>query len=158
MIKEKLKSAWAWTKDKARRFKKWITVIFLGGIVLASTQTTLLQNTELNYPLLVDKQIEQIEYAYRAKELLRLEHNEVGKTYRDGIITREEWQNYLKNEFDPRSKIIEFEVSRLAKGLKFSVPSTTTPDTIVEISISSNHKDSFKNSTKWDIDIKNILK
>ena len=36
MIKQKLQSAWDWTKDKARRFWKWGVVIVVGGVVLAT--------------------------------------------------------------------------------------------------------------------------
>ncbi len=36
MIKQKLQSAWNWTKEKAKRFWKWGIAIVIGGVVLAA--------------------------------------------------------------------------------------------------------------------------
>ena len=41
MLKTRLQSAWNWIKDKARRFKKWIIGIVIGGTAIALAATVI---------------------------------------------------------------------------------------------------------------------
>lgn len=157
MIKEKLQRAWGWFR---RKIKWFLLVTGFVTITLAFSQVNLLPS-EINYPLLVNKPIEKLEYSYRSQELLRLEHNETGAKFRAKEITEKEWQRYLEEEFEPRSKIIGYEVARLRQEIDFSIITTTISTStgkLIEKKIIRVPKEEFKKSTRWDIDIKNILK
>ncbi len=49
------------------------------------------------------------EYLYRAEELLRLEHNDMGTKYREGKITGAAWDAF-RNEWDERSLALTQEI------------------------------------------------
>ena len=66
-------------------------------------------------------------FFYRAQEKLREEHNRMGKKFREGKITQEEWQRYLAEEFEP------------------------TSDEIVAGILAARRE--LKDSTEWDADI-----
>ncbi len=131
-------------------------LVTVGVIGTASLTQINLSDLPVNYPLLVNTQIEQLEYSYRAEELLRLEHNEMGRKFRENEITENEWQRYLKNDFESRSLILGGEIGRLRNELGYSairVEENEQMDKFI-----SQQKKEFKNSTRWKIKIKNILK
>ena len=68
-------------------------------------------------------------FFYRAQELLRLEHNKIGKDFREKKITAKEWQAYLRDVFEP------------------------TSDEIVGGILTARQM--LKTSTRWDNDISN---
>ena len=82
------------------------------------------------YPLNCNTPAEKIEYWYRAEELLRLEHNEMGKKFREGKIFQAEWDRYQKEDFEPRN-------IKIHQGI-------------------NENRELLKQSTKWEIDIKKI--
>ena len=49
----------------------------------------------------------------RKLELLRLEHNEMGRKFREGLITSGEWENYQDADFLPRNMAIHAELQKL---------------------------------------------
>ena len=53
----------------------------------------------------------------REEEQLRLEHNEIGRQYREGKITKEEWLEYLKTVFNPESISVAKEKGKLENEL-----------------------------------------
>lgn len=103
--------------------------------------------------------LEKLEFAYRANELLRLEYNAKAKKAREGEIAWEVWVNYRDNEFWPKSLLIGAECARLrnptmAKLLgveKIDFDNATQTDFILQ------KKTEFKNSTKWRVDLDNIV-
>ena len=70
------------------------------------------------------------EYCYRAQELLRLDHNAKVADYKDGKISKAEWQTYKTSTFDPKQETV---IKELLKN-----------------------RDMLKTSTKWNIDIGGI--
>ena len=75
--------------------------------------------------------VDRIEYTYRCQELLRLWHNEVGTTYREKKITKEEWDTFQTKTFLPANH-------EIANAM-------------------DEARTSLKNSTKWNIDIKGLF-
>lgn len=60
----------------------------------------------MKYPIDCITPAERTEFCYRAQELLRLRHNVMGKKYKDGKITKEQWERFLKEKFEPLSQKI----------------------------------------------------
>ena len=56
---------------------------------------------------------DRLKYLYRAVELLRLEHNAKGKQYRDGVISKKDWEVFVATSFEPRSKRIFVEINKI---------------------------------------------
>ena len=77
---------------------------------------------------------DKVAYCYRAQEVLRLKHNAMGKQFRDGDITADDWQVFLSKIFDPMSTKI-------------------TADLLInrEIPLSPSQKDLLKNSTRFNL-------
>lgn len=63
---------------------------------------------------------DSIRYAqlYRLQELLRLEHNKQGKLYKTGQINKQDWEYYLKNDFEPKSDLITIELLKYRQLIK----------------------------------------
>ena len=97
---------------------------------------------------------DKIKFLYRTIELLRLEHNEKGKDFREKKISEIEWNNYVKNSFEPRSKNIFSTLNQLNDklGINRIDPSENLDDPRLKL------KADGKKETKWDtiIDIKKI--
>jgi len=47
---------------------------------------------------------DKYEFLCRTEELLRLDHNKKGADYRAEKITQAEWRDFLKNDFEPKSR------------------------------------------------------
>jgi hypothetical protein len=60
----------------------------------------------MEYPAECVTDLDRVEFCHIAEEQLRLEHNEKGKDYREGRISREEWIEYTERSFYPRSAAI----------------------------------------------------
>ena len=56
---------------------------------------------------------EKLSYLYRTQELLRLEHNEKGKEFRDGKMTEKVFRDYQSKDFEPRLKKVLFERNKI---------------------------------------------
>ena len=63
---------------------------------------------------------QKVAYLYRTQEKLRLAHNEKGKDFRDGKISKAEWQEFLENWFNPKSNKISEHLGELKETLKAS--------------------------------------
>uniref|UniRef100_A0A6M3KZB6 Uncharacterized protein n=1 Tax=viral metagenome TaxID=1070528 RepID=A0A6M3KZB6_9ZZZZ len=59
-----------------------------------------------NVPNAVKNTALKYAYTYIVQELLRLKRNEVGADFRDGLITEQEWQSFLRNWYEPRSNVV----------------------------------------------------
>ncbi len=155
----KIKQAWGWIK---RTWKKTLVVLGVGtGIALAAGFPPVEPVNPLEliiYSSEVETDIDKLEYAIKAEELLRLEHNVKGKEYRDGVIIKEEWNAYLDNEYNPRSRMVSGEVARLKDVLEWNI--TTEENNPVKYENIINLKRDFKKSTRWTIEIskESILK
>lgn len=116
-----------------------------------------LEPSLLDYPLLANKNIEKLEWVYRAEEVLRLEHNQMGDRYRRGELTPEEWTAYVRGPFSEKSRFLGGEKARLRDDLGYSqvVRSTSTPQ---EIYRQNDEKRVFKESQRWDVTTDKILK
>lgn len=67
-----------------------------------------------------EKATDRTAFFYRAQEKLRLEHNRMGKEFREGKITQEEWDAYRRNEFEPTSDEIVAGILAARRELKDS--------------------------------------
>ncbi len=84
----------------------------------------------LPFPVDCVSPADRTEYAYRCQELLRLEHNRMGKLFREGKISSAEW---------------------VAFKAKQQPAIDMTIDAILEA------RASLKQSTKWNIDIEALI-
>ena len=74
---------------------------------------------KINYPKDCTTDAQKFEFLVIIQEKLRLQHNEIGKDYTDGKITKEEWNNYL-NDFDYKNNGISFLLLSLKEKFKKS--------------------------------------
>ena len=81
--------------------------------------------TVLNYPnpdkVPTEVKNAALKYAfcYIVQELLRLKHNEMGAKFRNGEITKQEWNDFLTNWHNPRERVVItdlLELRELCKG------------------------------------------
>lgn len=81
---------------------------------------------------------------YREQEELRLEHNATGLSFREGSISAEEWDRYIREDFMPRSKEMhrQLGVARnlLVKSIDFEVQSITSRNIAYPIKVNSDEK------------------
>ncbi len=158
-IKQKLSNTWNWTK---RQTKKIIWFIFGITIIGATgaTQLNLINSEPIKFPLTANTLTEKLEYAYASQEKLRLEHNEMGRQYREGIITKTEWKTYLDVEFDPLNRELSYFIGPNREKVMKELLNVTSTDPKDEIQQDVIHdfKEQFKQSKKWKINTANLLK
>ena len=133
-------------------------LVILGLIGTASLTQINLVDSPINYPLLANTPTEKVEYAYASQEKLRLEHNEMGRQFREKEITEQEWNNYKETDFNPKSQIISEEIGKYRDDImrnllgvqELNAMNATQTDFI------NQKKSEFKGSIKWIIDNDNI--
>lgn len=80
---------------------------------------------KLKYPTLATTTQDKLEFCYIAQEKLRIEHNAKGKDYRDGKISKAQWEAYLKDSFMEKSVAITRDLviqkNALKKSIKYEV-------------------------------------
>jgi hypothetical protein len=57
-------------------------------------------------PISLDTGAKKLFYYYELQEKLRILHNQKGEDFRNGVITKDEWEKWLKEYFDPRQEAI----------------------------------------------------
>ncbi len=70
---------------------------------------------EIPIKIIADK--DKLKYLYRMVELLRLEHNEKGKGFREGKMTEKDFMDYQKNDFELRNQKLFSEINQLKEKL-----------------------------------------
>jgi len=85
----------------------------------------------VKYPSGCTSPSDKTEFLYRAQELLRLEHNEMGEQFRNKTIDRLAWMNYLDNDFNPKSEAIVKDILENRALLKQSTKYSVVLDDIV---------------------------
>ena len=80
--------------------------------------TTLTYPNPNNVPVAVTNTALKYAYTYVVQELLRLRHNEEGAKFRDGDITEAEWQDFLRNWYEPRSNTVITDLAELRQVCK----------------------------------------
>jgi len=103
----------------------------------------------MEIPTKITKDEDKVKFLYRAIELLRLEHNEMGRKFREKEITEKEWEDYVMNDFRPRSaKLFEMLNPIKEKLGMFQIDPKTDPD-----NPNLKLKEDGKKESKWDEDI-----
>jgi len=153
-IKEKIRQGWNWIKAKTKQVL--ITLGIIGVALATGTQTTILDTSPINYPLTANTNFEKLEYLYEGQEALRLQHNKMGRQYREGIITEEQWQIYLKNVFNPKNQIIAEWTAKIGELLEDVAVQTATGTTMYKAR--GYYKEAMKQSTTWLVDLDTIIK
>lgn len=160
-FKTKVKNTWDWIKKKAEGFIVLITgasIVMAAGLGLEWN----MGNHPINYPLTANTVLEKAEFSIAAQEKLRLEHNEMGKKFREGKITEEEWNRYLDEDFEMLNKYLGWDISVRSEELGYideMTVSSTTGETIQSTEkIVDSHHESFKKSKRWTINLREILK
>jgi len=70
------------------------------------------------YPSICDNDMKKMAYIQRAQEVLRLKHNAMGALYRNKKITKQQWEDFVKNYFDPRSDAVVQEILKLRHNFR----------------------------------------
>lgn len=86
----------------------------------------------INYPVSVSNSKDKYVYLYRLQELLKLEHNEIGKQFRENKITEKQWLSYKNDCFDSKSLLISNEICKYRELLKNDTKSIAKLSDIVE--------------------------
>lgn len=68
---------------------------------------------------------------YRLLELLRLEHNQKGKLYSTGQLSKTEWVYYLNNTFNPKQDLIINEILKYRQLIREDTNINTTVDDVI---------------------------
>ena len=76
---------------------------------------------KLKYPVSITDYIEKMEFILIAQEKLRVEHNDMGKKFRDGDITEQEWEDYRVNVFDKRNMLLSNDYRKVKNLMRKSV-------------------------------------
>lgn len=103
----------------------------------------------IKYPAQVDLDLEKIEFATRAEELLRLSHNLMAQKFRNGEITEAQWNRYLREDFVPKSRKISGEVARVKRVLGY---------TTREVLEQHPELEDYKTSVKYQINTNEVIK
>ena len=139
-----------------------IVSLFGGEMKMGSTTEPQSVISPIVYPVDADTNYEKLEFLYQAQETLRFQHNEMGRQYREGIITNEEWQSYLKNNFEPKSEWIGWGTSVIGEKLgniEISTTSSTTGKTItISVNAREYYEKAMKQSTKWTVNLDTLIK
>ena len=101
---------------------------------------------------------DRFEFAYAAQEKLRLEHNEMGRRFREKEITKEEWEKYLDNNFNPKNRELSYFIAPNREAVLKQIIGVSEIDYKDELQIKkiSDTKELFKKSTRFDIDLDNL--
>ncbi len=115
---------------------------------------------KISYPVEITQDIEKLEYTYRSQEKLRLEHNEMGRKFREGKITKNEWEVYKETDFNPKSQIISEEIGLYRDDIWRDLLRVQELDArnVTHTDFIDQKKTEFKNSTTWVVDLKSIQK
>ena len=111
-------------------------------------------------PLILEKK-GKLEFLYCAQEKLRLEHNEMGKKFREKKITEKQWKNYLKifgsKNYELSCEIAPIRDEVIKKELNLDKLFSLDMAEMGEISNKIiQKKQEFKQSTKWKVDLNNL--
>lgn len=60
---------------------------------------------------------DKIKFLYRTLELLRLEHNEMGRKFREGGMSESQFRDYQRNDFEPRNQRLFALINNLKEKL-----------------------------------------
>ena len=91
---------------------------------------------EIIYPIDCVTEASRLSFCFRLDELLRLEHNLKGSQYKSGLITKIEWDIYLKDTFTVKSKAIHIGINNnrvIAEKSTFWSTASITKDIVKEI-------------------------
>jgi|APSaa5957512535_1039671.scaffolds.fasta_scaffold28984_3 hypothetical protein len=92
---------------------------------------------------------EKLKFLYRVSEKLRLEHNNKGKDFKDGVITKVEFNTYIKNNFLVKQKIVLREINLIKDALDFFNPDKRDEiQTLKEVGKKANNLDKDIDITK----------
>ena len=107
----------------------------------------------MKIPTTITTDQDKLKYLYRTVELLRLEHNERGKDFRDGKMSEKDFRDYQKYDFEPRNQIVFFEINNIleAEGVTKKESMLAEP-TAKQIEFEKLKVEGEK-ETKWDKDI-----
>ncbi len=94
--------------------RKWLILICL----LLITSSVFAKGLALKTPTSVVTNENKIAYSYRAQEKLRLLHNIKGKDFREGRLTKEQWESWKTSYFEPRNAAISLQIIEAKKTLK----------------------------------------
>ena len=105
--------------------KSLIVAVVLGILLTATGAQAQIAVEKLKYPVTAITTQDKLEFCYIAQEKLRLEHNAKGKDYREGKITKAEWNEYLSIIFNPKLDLIIGDLlihkSKMLKSTKYEV-------------------------------------
>ena len=77
----------------------------------------------IDYPIDINTNEKRYAYCYRLQELLRIEHNNKQQDFKDGIINKNDLDNYLKDIYKKKDETIIAELLIYRDNIKKDVTS-----------------------------------
>lgn len=112
---------------------------------------------QIKFPINCTELKDKLKFAYRAQELLRLEHNDMGRQYRENKISDLQWKSYIGQH-----KTCNYTLSCfIAENREIVMKSELGIDELdykneVQMTAILQKKNEFKNSMKFDVEINNL--
>ena len=153
----------SWLQNKLNRIR--LIILVLIGVSIGFVANQIFQEEPtlsglIDFPITANTLSEKFEYAYAAQEKLRLEHNVMGAKFRNGVITKNEWEDYLEIDFNPLNNKLSYFIAPNREAVMKELLATSTIDYQNELQQTQIYllKQQFKKSTRWTIDTKALLK
>ena len=104
----------------------------------------------IKIPATIETNEDKVRFLCRVIELLRLEHNEWGKSFREGKLTEKEFRNYQNGEFHQKISKISLILNPIKESLgMFQLDPRFNPSILPDDS-RLLLEEQGKQETKWD--------
>jgi len=100
--------------------KKIILTFSISMLLSSNCLAQTIKTYDVKFPVLATDATSKIEVLYRMQELLRLEHNSKGEDFKNGTMTKLQWETWKEESFIPRSQAISRGIIDQKKILKKS--------------------------------------
>jgi len=107
----------------------------------------------MDIPTTITTDQDKLKYLYRVEELLRLEHNERGKEFRDGKVNEKDFRDYQRNDFEPRNQVVHFEINNILEREGITYKEDMFAETTEKQDLYEQLKQDGKVEAKWDNEI-----
>jgi len=88
--------------------------------------------SKIRYPTKCTTSADKTEFLYLAQETLRLQHNEMGKKFREGKISKGTWTTYRDFGFNPKQEAVIGDILENRRLLKHSTKYLVDLDNLLE--------------------------
>ena len=87
---------------------------------------------KVKYPTTIKKDSTKLEFLYNAQEALKVQHNAKGLDFTNGIISKQEWEDYRKNDFKVKDEHIGNGIMEMRENMLKSNKHSINLSTLIE--------------------------